>query len=208
MKHYKKIDKAYLNDAGFESRKNKKIEYLVIHYTAGSGDRAESVARYFKTINQNKSRYASAHYIVDNNSVWQSVADNMAAWHCGGNKYIYSSGGSFYGKCTNLNSLGIEMCNCLKSLDYVTLENTIALAKDLVKKYNIQDKNIIRHYDVTGKHCPAFMIDDDPDKKNNWKLFKSAIITGDKYYIKIDKSGNIFKRLRTGEKWVKMGQFK
>lgn len=208
MDHYKSINKSYLNDAGYEVKRYR-IEYLVIHYTAGDGDTAEAVARYFKNINKDKSRYASAHYVVDKKSCFQCVEDKFTAWHCGGTKYKYSSGGSLYGQCTNYNSLGIEICNCLKKLDYDALENCIAIGKKLIAKYNIKKENVIRHYDVTGKHCPALMIDDKPDYKNNWKLLHKALTSGTDNVIKIEKDGSIFMKKRgVGYKWKKLGQFK
>ncbi len=207
MKHYKKIDKSYLNDAGHELRHNKN-EYIVIHYTAGANDTAEAVAKYFSTINKNKTRYASAHFVVDNKSVFQCVDSKLTAWHCGGNKYIYSTGGALFGKCTNYNSVGIEMCKQLNTLDFNTIENAIHLTRRLMKKYKISAKNVIRHYDVTGKHCPAKMIDDTADYKNNWSLFKKCVALADTYEIKIDKDGTLFKRAVNSTKWVKMGQFK
>lgn len=36
-----------------------------------------------------------------------------------------------------------------------TIAATVALTKELMKKYNIPEANVIRHYDVTGKICPA-----------------------------------------------------
>ena len=35
------------------------------------------------------------------------------------------------------------------------VNNTIELTKELMKKYNIPIENVLRHYDVTGKNCPA-----------------------------------------------------
>lgn len=207
MNHYKKIEKAYLNDAGHEI-KRQPIKYLVFHYTAGRNDTAEAVARYFKNINKDKSRYASAHYVVDDKSCWQCVEDRFTAWHCGGNKYKYSSGGSMYGVVTNYNSIGIEMCNLLNNIDTKCLENGIALGKKLIEKYGFSDKTIVRHYDVTGKHCPAIMIDDQEKYKNNWKLFKKALLTGKDTVIKIEADGTLYKKKRgTGYKWVKLGKF-
>lgn len=79
---------------------NRKIEYIVVHYCGAIGW-AEGVTNYFKSVN----RRASAHYIVDEDGIWQCVADKDAAWHCGD-----SGAGVFKGKCTNANSIGIEMC--------------------------------------------------------------------------------------------------
>ena len=45
---------------------------------------------------------ASAHYFVDENSVYQSVEDKNIAWHCGAKKYKHS---------TCRNSIGVELCS-------------------------------------------------------------------------------------------------
>ena len=56
------------------------------------------------------------------------------------------------------------MCSRIKNGEYYipkdTLRNAIELTKYLAEKYNIPRKNIIRHYDVTGKECPKPYIND------------------------------------------------
>lgn len=153
------------------------IKYLVIHYTANDGDTDEANARYFQSAGRN----ASAHYFVDDDSVTRSVPDNYVAWHCGGKKYpscATSGGGTFYGKCTNTNSIGVELCDCrrngISDFTQATLNNAIALCKDIVKKYNIPKSNVIRHFDVVGKICPKPFVDD----KNAWINFVNAIYSG------------------------------
>lgn len=152
------------------------IKYLVIHYV-GAVSTAANNAAYFYTAN----RGASAHYFVDDSSIWQVVEDKNAAWHCGGG--LQGSGGhSFYKKCTNANSIGIEMC-CKKDKSgklYIT-EKTIAqttkLVQYLMDQYDIPASRVIRHYDVTGKHCPAPYI---PEAK--WDKLKQTL-TGKKEVI-------------------------
>ena len=143
------------------------IKYIVIHYTANDGDTDENNGIYFK----NNDVDSSAHYFVDDDSVTQSVPDNYIAWHCGGG--LQGSGGhSFYKKCINTNSIGIEICDDVKNgIIYPsakTIENVIELTKTLMKKYNIPKSNVIRHYDVTGKKCPAYWVDDAKWKSEFW----------------------------------------
>jgi len=131
------------------------IKYIVIHYTANDGDTDENNGKYFDGANRN----ASAHYFVDDDSVTQSVPDDYVAWHCGGG--LQGSGGhSFYKQCTNTNSIGIEICDDIKNgviyPSAKTIENVVALTKSLMKKYNVPASRVIRHYDVTGKTCPAY----------------------------------------------------
>ena len=82
------------------------------------------------------------------------MPDNYVAWHCGGTtnyKHVY---------CRNMNSIGIELCDDVKDgkvyPSELTIKNAIELTKHLMKKYNIPAANVIRHYDVTGKLCPAY----------------------------------------------------
>ena len=140
-------------------RSTSAIKYIVIHYTGNDGDSDESNAKYFK----NNIVKASAHYFVDDDSVTQSVPDNYISWSVGGSKYSSCSktgGGSMYGKCTNSNSISVELCDTVKNGTVYpsekTIENAVAFVKTLMKKYNIPASNVIRHFDVVGKICPAY----------------------------------------------------
>jgi N-acetylmuramoyl-L-alanine amidase CwlA len=162
-----------------------KIEYIVIHYTANDGDTDEANAKYFK----NNVVKSSAHYFVDDDSVTQSVEDNRVAWHCGGKRYSdykKTGGAKFYGKCTNTNSLGIEMCDAVKdgkhNVSKKTLDNTIDLVKKKMKEYNIPADRVIRHFDVTGKVCPKYFVEDD----KAWKEFKTKLTTNTKKDILVN----------------------
>ena len=129
------------------------IKYIVMHYTANNADTAYNNTDYFK----NTYRGASSHYFIDENSIWQCVLDKDVSWHCGGGKQS-SNGGSFFGQCTNFNSIGVEMCSDMQNGKYVitepTVKNAVDLVKTLMKKYNIPASRVIRHYDVVGKKCP------------------------------------------------------
>ena len=151
-------------------KSNKKNEYIVVHYTGALGT-AKNNADYFYTAK----RAASASYFVDNTSIWQSVEDKNAAWHCGGG--LQGNGGhTFHNKCTNSNSIGIEMCCKKDSLGNLTIEqstinNTLDLIRYLMKKHSIPINKVIRHYDVTGKLCPAQYVDE-----TAWGIFKQNIV--------------------------------
>ena len=142
---------------------NRKIEYLVMHYV-GAVSTARNNASYFK----NTYRGASAHYFVDDNEVVQVVEDKDIAWHCGNDVY--------YCGARNSNSLSIEMC-CYKmsngNLNITTDTETraVELAKELIKKYNIPINNVVRHYDVTHKNCPAPMV----NSEERWNEFKKKL---------------------------------
>lgn len=126
-------------------RTDKKNEYIVIHYV-GAVSSAYNNAKYF----EKEYRGASAHYFVDENSIWQVVEDKDDAWHVGTNKG-YKNG------ARNWNSIGIELCCKNNGNWYIepqTIDNAIWLTKTLMKKYNIPIENVTTHYLTTGKICP------------------------------------------------------
>ena len=148
------------NKSNYGSKRDtSSIKYIVIHYTGNDGDTDESNATYFK----NNIVKASAHYFVDDDSVTQSVPDDYVAWSVGGSKYSdcdTTGGGKYYGKCTNSNSISIELCDDVKNGTIYpssgVIANAIELTKALMKKYDISASYVIRHFDVNGKHCPAY----------------------------------------------------
>lgn len=147
------INQSYPCKVGYygSKRNTSKIKYIVLHYTGNDKDTALANAKYFHT---SINRQASAHYFVDETSVYQSVQDNYVAWSVGGG--IMSSHHPLYKICTNSNSISIEMCTSGNSeISETTENNAIELVKYLMKKYGIDANNVIRHYDVNGKSCPS-----------------------------------------------------
>lgn len=153
--------------------RNTNPKYIVIHYV-GAVSTAANNATYF----YNAYRGASAHYFVDENEIWQVVEDNDSAWAVGGNKYSNTAGGSMYGIIKNSNSLSIEMCvkkdaNGNWYYEQATLDNTAALVLQKMAQYGIPASNVYRHYDVTGKACPANYLTD-----ATWATLKAKLTSG------------------------------
>jgi N-acetylmuramoyl-L-alanine amidase len=130
-------------------RNTNAIKYIVVHYTGNDGDTDENNGNYFK----NNVVEASAHYFVDDDSITQTVPDNYVAWHCGAKIYKHAY-------CRNTNSIGVEICDDVRNgviyPSEKTIENALDLVKALMQKYSVPHENVIRHYDVTGKLCPAY----------------------------------------------------
>lgn len=175
---------AHKNNFG-GTRPYSSIKYIVLHYTANDGDRAESNARYFQSEHRPAS---SAHYFVDDDTIFQSVPDNYIAWAVGGNLYSdagKTGGGKLYGKATNANSISIEMCDSRKDgkiqASEQTMENAAMLCRELMEKYGIDTGHVIRHFDVNGKHCPAYMMDERSWADFKERLEKTGFETGRSY---------------------------
>lgn len=169
----------------------RRIEYIVIHYTAGVSSAAgcaASTANYYKTTTTE----VSSDYIVDDAYcvLYNPDIRNRYTWHCGGEKYN-NRGGSFYGRCKNSNSIGIEICsrNSTGRIQYANdksfsftaaaVNNAVELTKSLMKQYGIDAAHVIRHYDVTGKPCPGIIgWNTESGSESAWKDFKSRIQGG------------------------------
>ena len=156
------------------SRPAGQIKYLVYHYTGNDGDTAKANANYYQsTVVQ-----ASAHYFVDDDNVICSVDPLTTAWAVGGSKWsdcAKTGGGTLYTVVTNANSISIEMCDTKKNGQLMateaTLERAAALGRALMKKYNIPIQRVVRHFDVTGKYCPAYFMD-----SAKWNEFKKRLV--------------------------------
>lgn len=138
------------------SKRNGEIKYIVIHDTGNRRNGAGAIAhyKYFNGGNRN----ASAHYFVDDSNIVETVEVSLAAWHCGDGKGKYG--------ITNQNSIGIEICVNEDSDFNMAMLQTIELIRFLMMTYDIPKVNVIRHYDASGKNCPASM------SSSSWELWE------------------------------------
>ena len=148
-----------------KSRDLKNIDFIVVHFTANANDTAKNNVDYFATGNK---RSAGAHYFVGRDGVAESVQPIL--WRGVGDKQAkLNGGGSKMNVCFNSNSVSVELCDFRKWNDKVAniaAEFITALRHDLL----INKNNIIRHYDVTGKLCPAPLVNEDM-----WNKFLNLI---------------------------------
>lgn len=169
---------------------NRKIEWIVVHYTAGltskSGS-ANNLAEWYKK-GANPANPTSSDYIVDDGDIIRYNPDilNRYTWGAGGSKYSRmstSQGGRYYGKCINKNCINIEVCSNKvnrKSLSaddrdwYFTEEElklTAGLVKLLMNRYGVSGDHVIMHHHVTGKLCPAMWCHDEQEL-TGWRNFQ------------------------------------
>ena len=151
-----KITNNYSPNFSLPKRTNKKIKYIVIHYT-GMKNESEAIKRLC-----NKSKSVSAHYFIRNNGeIINLVPDLYEAWHAGKSRWKNH-------KLLNKNSIGIEIHNPGHSYRYnnFSLKQLVSLKKllkILIKKYKIELKNILGHSDIAPERKK------DPGEKFPWK---------------------------------------
>ena len=163
------------NAANYKKGRTAPVKYIVIHYTAGNGDTAKNNADYYASAKIE----ASAHYFVDEgNIIYQSVKDTDTAWSAGGTR-VYK-----HKECRNANSINIELCSRNRNgsgkpasdggwyFKPETVNNALELTRFLMSKYNIPPENVIRHFDVWGKICPAPFV----NSPGEWESFKRKLV--------------------------------
>ena len=154
------------NPQNYGGLRGQDVKYIVVHYTAGNGDTAKNNGVYFGR----EVVAASAHWFVDDTEAVLSVPEEFVAWHCGGANYTHP-------ECRNSNSIGVELCSRMDDTGLYwftddTINNAVVLVRDLMEKYDVPIENVIRHYDVTEKNCPAPFVG---AGKGEWLIFKEML---------------------------------
>jgi len=156
------------------------IKYIVMHYLGVPN--ADNPYLY-------NGGYGGHYNVTRAGKIYKAVDPRKGVvWHCGGG--LQGNGGhTFYGKCTNHNSIGIECGVCADTdakdlsgdsyLWYFTQETQEAaawLVAQLMKEYGIDIDHVIRHYDVTGKCCPnPYVLNNRRKTSWTWEQFKAKV---------------------------------
>lgn len=156
--------------------KNNGIKGLIMHYTANNGGTARNHKSYFNNLS---GTYASAQLFVDDVEALCIIPLDEVAYHANDiQKYV--NGQPYYplrGIIGNANysTIGLEMClDAHGNITEKTFQNAVKAVKELIKMYpQITADRIWRHYDVTGKNCPAPWV----AKPSELERFKKAVFS-------------------------------
>lgn len=165
-------------------RKKVKNKGVAVHWTANMNKGAGARAHYgycnrkgYKHSNgktyedsscKRKFVYGAAQYYVDDIDIMKFIPSDEFAPHLGASKYRQLKYDLYGNNSPNYYADGIELCVNSDSDILQTLENGAWLAAKLLHDQNgTPDELLFRHHDITGKMCPAFMID-----PNTWKQYK------------------------------------
>lgn len=150
-----------INPFSRSGEKQNKIEYIIIHWVGNANTSAIANRNYFENLSKTQLTYASSQYIIGlEGEIIKCVPDDEVAFHSGS----YSM---------NRKSIGIEVCHpdWEGKFNEKTYNNLIELCIELCRKYNINANNIKRHYDITGKNCPRYYV----QNEDEWIKFKNDV---------------------------------
>ena len=149
-----------VNEYSRPGKELKKVNAVVIHYVGNPGTTAAQNRSYFENIIETGEAYVSSHFIVglDGEIIQCVPLDEI----------------SYASNERNDDTIAVESCHPDETGAYnkATYESLVKLTAYLCILYNLNpDKDIIRHYDVTGKECPKYFV----DYENEWNLFKAQV---------------------------------
>jgi N-acetylmuramoyl-L-alanine amidase len=146
--------------------KLRSVDKIAIHYFGNHATTARQNVEYIKGLkNQDstdniKDTYASAHVFIDSTEIINCIPVDEIAYHVGSKNYTQY--GLKISSWPNCRVLGVEMYHPTKTgkPDIMTLANTVVYCAEQCIENNLDPlEDICRHYDITGKICPKFYVD-------------------------------------------------
>ena len=119
------------------------VNGIVVHYTANPGTTA------------------SSHFIIGiSGEIIQCIPCNEI---------------SYASNDRNSDTISVECCIPDESGKFTdeTYQSLVELVAWLMGRYDLTTDNVIRHYDVTGKDCPKYFV----ENSNAWSDFKTDLLT-------------------------------
>lgn len=152
---------------------------MVWHYVGVPGQTPEQARRYFS--DPTKQVYSGCHYCIGiDGQVYQFADADRAVWHAGSKSYTQWALNKYEkwttpnaGRTPNWAFIGVELCHPDKTGRFTeaTLQSATALANQLMLDYNLSVSDMVRHYDMTGKLCPKYFV----ENRQAWAGFKRRL---------------------------------
>ncbi|MEI2464976.1 peptidoglycan recognition protein family protein [Niallia taxi] len=142
------------------------VKGIVMHWTANPGASDTAHQSFFDGSDGGGSRYAGAHIFIDSDSATLIVPLNEVAYHANEKATkiakLKATASYYAGGNANLNTIGIEMCvEKNGTIHDETVNRSVDIVASLCKQYDLDPLNdVYRHYDITGKNCPAPWVTD------------------------------------------------
>lgn len=136
------------------------IDGVVIHYTANPGTSAANNRSYFEGLATTHATSVSSHYVIGlEGEIIQCIPLTEI---------------SYASNERNGDTVSIECCipDETGKFNDATYSSAVALTAALCVQFDLEEKDIIRHYDITGKCCPKYFV----EHEDSWLTFKSEVM--------------------------------
>lgn len=136
-------------------RNLKDIKNIVIHYVGNPDTTAQNNRNYFN----NPKTTVSSHFVVGlDGEIIQCVP-------------IYEMSAASNNR--NKDTISIEVCHPDESGKYNddTYLSVVKLTAWICNNFSLDENDVIRHYDITGKNCPKYYV----ENEDAWEQFKADV---------------------------------
>ena len=135
------------------------ITGIVIHYTANPGSTAQENRDYFEGLKDTHETSASSNFVV---GLEGEIIQCVPTW-----EVAYASNER------NKDTISIECCHPDETGKFTeeTYQSMVQLTAWLCRKYSLTADTVSRHYDVTGKNCPKYVV----ENEEAWANFKEDV---------------------------------
>lgn len=136
-----------------------KITGIVVHYTANPGATAMDNRNYFESLKDGHDTQVSSNFIV---GLEGEIIQCVPTW-----EVAYASNNR------NIDTVSIECCHPDETGKFndETYKSMVQLCAWLCMKFDLDENAVIRHYDVTGKNCPKYFV----ENEEAWEKFRKDI---------------------------------
>ena len=137
------------------------VNGIVVHYTANPGTTAEQNRSYFESLSETGETHASSHFIIGiSGEIIQCIPCNEI---------------SYASNERNSDTISVECCIPDETGKFTdeTYQSLVSLVAWLMGRYGLTTDDVIRHYDVTGKDCPKYFV----ENSGAWSNFKADLLT-------------------------------
>ena len=136
-----------------------KINGIVVHYTANPGSTAMDNRNYFEGLKDSHATKTSSNFVI---GLEGEIVQCVPTW-----EVAYAS------NSRNKDTVSIECCHPDESGEFTedTYRSMVQLCAWLCLKFDLDEEDVIRHYDVTGKNCPKYFV----ENEDAWEDFRSDI---------------------------------
>lgn len=135
------------------------INGIVIHYTANPGSTAQENRDYFNGLQYSHETEASSNFII---GIDGEIIQCVPTW-----EVAYASNDR------NSDTVSIECCHPDENGRFTeqTYRSLVQLTAWLCVKFDLGPEDVIRHYDVTGKICPKYFV----ENEDAWETFRTDV---------------------------------
>ncbi len=135
------------------------VNGIVIHYTANPGSGAQNNRDYFESLAETGENSVSSHFVIglDGEIIQCIPCDEVA----------YASNER------NSDTISIECCHPDETgaFNEATYDSMVRLTAWLCRDQGLTSEDVIRHYDVTGKDCPRYFV----QNEDAWLQFRADV---------------------------------